>query len=154
MWFGECPPSHLRIPPLQVSFAEMRGKRLYLFVQRLALSMAGMLLVLHAIFPHHHEGSEEHISSPEDSSWVVLLQDLFDMDLGEEHLEHFISDGPQTLIPPILVQDACTVWALDLEAVSWMEPLDFPVVYPPDDRGIALLSPEALGFRGPPVDLS
>lgn len=60
------------------------------------LLLSGLILTVHTLVPHVH--GPQHVSTGEVSigsdqekatGWLAMLTDLVDVDMGEDHLEHF-----------------------------------------------------------------
>jgi len=118
---------------------------------RISFLIAGLLLTLHGITPHHHDTDSVQLSSSEIADFSDLLQDFFHYNLGEAHLEHYLYPDDDlaslviTTIPALLFVHSA-VFQLPVEVkqekrmfVHWNES-------PPEK---VLLSDSAL--RGPPT---
>lgn len=81
-----------------------KAKKLYLrhikFAGKILLYIAGLLMSAHAMVPHQHDTDisdaahqQQHIEA---STFLEHLQLLFHSDLGEDHLEHIVTDDSGT----------------------------------------------------------
>lgn len=56
--------------------------------------IAGLLITLHGFIPHHHDlGSNDsvvYLSSSEGTDFLGMVKQVFQQDLGENHLENFV----------------------------------------------------------------
>ena len=112
----------------------MNASLAYRLIREGSLFLSGALLILHALFPHVHSSEDDlqtvHISEPFALEW---LHDLFDIDLGDTHLESFISSGS----------------VLDIKVASFIV-IDGLV---PDLHSLANSTQEELSFLNSPSEL-
>ncbi len=78
-------------------------------IRNIALSIAMLMALGHALSAHEHHVNKapdyvQECGTHDTVSWWHLLQHLFEVDLGEEHLEHYTQSLDQTFVPTLQVQ--------------------------------------------------
>lgn len=115
--------------------------------------LAFSITVLHGIVPHVHDdqlNTDETIDRTDTTSILNLLNDLFHVDLGEDHLEHFNKGECQT-IQLQFVDLSSSFWSLvshiEIEEESYSDRIiDYDV-----DPPVPIYYRQCLILRGPPA---
>lgn len=131
-----------------------------LLIQRqlahILLFLATLFIGLHAFLPHVHGGEptlEPSLIQTEETSigFLELLGDIFELDLGEGHLEHLTQDVEKSwnsgfslplLLPPVLSTGFYSTQNSQRVAA---------ITYPEEDLQIDAHHSSPAALRGPPV---
>jgi hypothetical protein len=118
---------------------------------KIPLLLAGLLLTLHSLTPHTHTTPGEPVICEYDDCGVIgnWIQQFFDLDLGEGHLEFFIqseADNYQAIHTVSLI--ACVAFFPQLQSQLRDDSIRH---YPSDEAPPEACSREKeLLLRGPP----
>jgi len=72
---------------------------MYRLFSKIAVFTSVLVLTAHTLFPHSHEAESELIAV-EEATIFHLLSHIFEQDLGEGHLENYLSVGISSIPGP------------------------------------------------------